>query len=360
MTQDRPGHQLLTVLLVEDEPAHAELVEESFADELPRARVHVVRSLAEARAAGPPGFDVVVSDLRLPDGSGTALLSDPGPTFPLVIMTSQGDERAAVDAIKAGALDYVVKSPSVFASMPHIAVGAAREWRQLVARRAAEGQLQHADRLIAVGRLASVVFHEIGTPLSVIRMHAQLLELDAEPVSEAAPLLMEQVDRISALVCDALAYARVRPTPGTSAFVPAEVERALRLLSVLLRRARVEVVREVAPARVAMEPGRLLQVLVNLGTNALHAMPDGGTLSVVASTDDGWVALEVRDTGVGIAPDDLPLLFTPFFTTKAEGAGTGLGLAVCRGLVEAVGGTVDVDSSPGGGARFCVRLPQAS
>jgi signal transduction histidine kinase len=112
------------------------------------------------------------------------------------------------------------------------------------------------------------------------------------------------------------------------------------------------------PAIVA-DAGQLEQVLVNLVVNAIHAMPDGGALTITTERAGDAVVLTVEDTGVGMSADVLSRAFMPFFTTKGVGEGTGLGLSVVHGIVTAHGGTIEADSEPGHGARFRVLLPMA-
>jgi two-component system cell cycle sensor histidine kinase/response regulator CckA len=136
------------ILLVEDEEAHAELVRRAFRSRAPSVHLTVAGSLEEAQALQakhPP--DLIIADLFLPDGRATELLPDKGVLngFPVVIMTSHGDEQIAVEAIKAGALDYVVKSPAIMADMPHIAQRALREWRHIVERKLADEALKESE-----------------------------------------------------------------------------------------------------------------------------------------------------------------------------------------------------------------------
>jgi signal transduction histidine kinase len=141
------------------------------------------------------------------------------------------------------------------------------------------------------------------------------------------------------------------------------IERVLdRTLLVLKHHAgfkRIEVERSFAselPA-IAIEEDAIVQVFVALIINALDAMPDGGRLGLATSATATEIRCEVRDTGGGIAAADLPRIFEPFYTTKPPGRGTGLGLSVCYGIMQAHGGRIEVDSVPGGGSRFTVVLP---
>jgi CheY-like chemotaxis protein len=123
---------------------------------------------------------------------------------------------------------------------------------------------------------------------------------------------------------------------------------------------RLTIERHDAPVIVHADPGQLEQVLMNLVVNARDAMPTGGKLMVRVGLQDSRALIEVRDTGIGMSPDIQARIFEPFFTTKERGKGTGLGLAMCYGIVHQAGGTIDVESAPGAGSTFRVLLPLAS
>jgi two-component sensor histidine kinase len=148
--------QAANILLIEDDPTHAELLRRAFAAEDPQVRVIVTENLTDAKAClAEQPIDLIITAWLLPDGRGTGLLPGHGkdPSLPVVLMSSRGSEQTAVEAIKAGALDYVVKSPVNLASMPHVARRALREWGHIVERRRAEEELrtyrEHLEELVA-------------------------------------------------------------------------------------------------------------------------------------------------------------------------------------------------------------------
>jgi signal transduction histidine kinase len=176
---------------------------------------------------------------------------------------------------------------------------------------------------------------------------------------ERASILAEQVRRVAKLLRTLLDLAR----RGDRASVPVDLARVLDdglgFFREKLRRRGIEVERDFARVPpVRGDADRLQQVFLNLFVNAADAMPGGGCLRVsLASPEPGVVEVRVRDTGEGIPEDVLPRVFDPFFTTKPRGQGTGLGLVVSRGIVLDHGGTIEVQSEPGGGAEFLIRLP---
>ncbi|MDE3029485.1 MAG: HAMP domain-containing histidine kinase, partial [Paracoccaceae bacterium] len=209
----------------------------------------------------------------------------------------------------------------------------------------------------------------INNPVTVIQgnldVARQILGADAAPVKTEFDLIDAQVYRITSIVAKLLQFARPGEFSGSAnQLSPCEVVAdCLVLTGHQLRQARVEVVREDSGARrVLMERTELQQVMINLIVNAVHAMPEGGTLRISChdadEEDHAGVAISVADTGRGIASDVVGRIFDPFFTTK-RAEGTGLGLSISRMLVTRIGGSIRVDSVEGQGATFTVWLPAA-
>ena len=220
--------------------------------------------------------------------------------------------------------------------------------------------LARTERLAVLGQIAGGVAHELRNPLGVIRNSVYYLRMvvpsDDDRVRKHLAMVDREVTAANRIVSDLLDFARVRSpevTPTDLAAVAREV------LERTPPPAGVEVVVREAPDApcAAVDPAQIHQVLGNLVTNAVQAMPDGGTLTIAVARDGGRAAISVTDTGAGVAPEHLPRLFQPLFTTNPRGIG--LGLAVARRLAEANGGTIEVWSEPGRGSRFSVRLPAA-
>jgi signal transduction histidine kinase len=231
----------------------------------------------------------------------------------------------------------------------------------------AEEALRRRDRLAAMGELASTVAHEVRNPLNAVGMTAQRLKreflgatpagaAEREELQDLLGIMTSETQRIDRIVQQFLEYARPpRLAPESvdlDALVGDVASRARSLAEA--RGVRVEV--EASGAGLAVvDPAQLRQALDNLVRNAVEATPEGGRVSLCARREGGGHAVEVRDTGRGIEPDHLPRIFDLYFTTKADG--TGVGLAVTQQIVTAHGGTIEVDSRPGGGTTMTVRLP---
>jgi signal transduction histidine kinase len=233
--------------------------------------------------------------------------------------------------------------------------------------RAMSEQLVRTEKLAAAGTLAAGVAHEVNNPLASISSLIQILQsrpLDREHEAETREMLrlaQTQIERITQVLRDMTDFARQRRPARAPLDVAEVLEASVRLASFDkdFKRLRLMTDFDSRAPRVSADPDQLQQVFLNLLLNARDAMPDGGELRLATSFDDHAraVVAEVSDTGHGVAPEHAGRLFDPFFTTKPAGAGTGLGLAVCYGIVTAHGGEIEVGPAAGGGTRVRVTLP---
>jgi signal transduction histidine kinase len=270
-------------------------------------------------------------------------------------------------------------------------------------RARATEQLRHADRLTTVGKLASGLAHELGTPLNVVSGRARLIadrEVDGPDVVDSARIVAEQADRMTALIRQLLDFARPRAPRPAPLNITTLAQRVCQLIATIARKANVKLVPPPSDdsLRLEADDGQLTQVLTNLVVNAIQAIDptgvdprptgsavgvptprdpaspigDRGTVAITArkveqapppyvggSSDPGqtWMAIEVRDTGPGMDKATRDRIFEPFFTTKQVGDGTGLGLSVSWGIVREHGGWIDVASELDKGSTFTVFLP---
>lgn len=238
-------------------------------------------------------------------------------------------------------------------------------------RRAEEGrvvlerQFRHAERLAAVGKVANIIAHEVGTPLHVIAGRSRHLGRslpEDDPRQDDVETIREQVGRITRTMKQVLQSSRAIPARREPVDLGQVVRDAAGIAGPEYAARSVELVVAIPPELPAIpaDADALAQVLLNLLTNALAATPTGGRVEVsgTAAVHDGrpGVALAVSDTGTGIESEHLNRIFDPFFSTKRSD-GTGLGLSICRDIVRAHDGTIDVESAPGAGACFTLWLP---
>ncbi|KXK01443.1 MAG: multi-sensor signal transduction histidine kinase [Acidobacteria bacterium OLB17] len=230
--------------------------------------------------------------------------------------------------------------------------------------------VSRAEKLAAVGRLAAGVVHEINNPLATVAACAEALEkrveegdfgsdLAAEDLREYLGLIKSETFRCKTITTGLLDFSRVRTGTREEMDVVDIVRSAANLISHQKRGNAIEITVEAGAeiARISGDGGQIQQAVIALATNAIDAMPNGGKLKFCVRQDPRRVIIEVSDTGIGIPTEDLPRIFEPFFTTKEVGKGTGLGLAVCYGIVSEHSGRISVRSSPSKGTTFTISLP---
>ena len=222
----------------------------------------------------------------------------------------------------------------------------------------AQEQLVRSQRLAAIGQLAGSVSHELRNPLSVLRSSSYYLRTqlpDADPkIAKHLNIIEQEIASANKIITDLLDFSRTKPPTLQHTYLNYIIEEALSRIEVPTTVTVKLELREGLPALKA-DTFQLEQVLGNLLTNAIQAMPEGGTLTVGTDRLDGRLIATVRDTGAGIRPENLEQVFEPLFTTKARGIG--LGLAVCKTLIENHGGTISVESAVGEGTTFTLSLP---
>ena len=241
-------------------------------------------------------------------------------------------------------------------------------------RIAAVEQLNHAERLSTIGKLASGLAHELGTPLNVVAGRAKMIadaEMKPSEVLDSAAVIRQQAERMTRLIRQLLDFARREPRTVRQEELKQPVDQAVHTLAPLASQHRIDIKTEVdgEPPRVRIDTAQIQQVLSNLIVNAIHAMPGGGQILVrygrrpaEPPADHGhppgtYAFVEVIDSGVGIPEEDFSRIFAPFYSTKGVGEGTGLGLWIAHGIIKEHGGWVTVNSSVGAGSTFSIYLP---
>jgi PAS domain S-box-containing protein len=249
-----------------------------------------------------------------------------------------------------------------------------RDLREIVALErevADQARILHQDKMMSLGRLAASVVHEINNPLSGILNYLRLMQrilakgpLDAgrqARFGDHLELVERETDRCARIVSNLLTFSRKTPPSREQIDFADLIERCVMLSRHKLELHNIVVGHSVADnlPPVLGDANQLHQCIINLIFNAIDAMPDGGNLdlSVAPGPDASGAVIAVKDTGIGIAAADRDRIFEPFFTTKDKGYGVGLGLSTVYGIMESHGGSVDVESVPGRGTTFFLRLP---
>ena len=234
-------------------------------------------------------------------------------------------------------------------------------WQLAQYERDLRDQLIQAEKLATIGVLASGIAHEINNPLFGITGLSERLEHETRPevVKEYVHDIMEMSRRIAAIVKDLNAYAH-KSSPGDLSDIDVNhiIEEAMKMARRACVLDEVKIQMDFSPLPpIRGNPDELLQVFVNLVTNAVQAMQGEGTLKASTSTVNGSIRATISDSGPGIPPELHGKIFDPFFTTKEQGKGTGLGLHIVRDIINRLGGRVSVASAPGKGASFTLDLP---
>lgn len=227
----------------------------------------------------------------------------------------------------------------------------------------AHQELLRSERMASVGHLAAGMAHEIGNPLGAVIGYLEILRGDLVPGPEKdlAERALTETGRIDRLVRDLLDYAAPSPT-DTELIDPAVVLREARDILVQQGAFAALSLTDELPSQLpktSIAGHKLLQVFVNLLLNARDACGSGGTIGIAGGSEPGWVWLSISDTGAGMSREIASHIFDPFYTTKAPGSGRGLGLSVCHRVVSEAGGVIAVQSEPGRGSSFTVRLKEA-
>jgi len=257
-----------------------------------------------------------------------------------------------------------------------IAEANARLASETEAKLAALERMRHAERLASVGRFASGIAHELGTPLNVVSARAKMIGSDLQQspqVRAHARVIGEQAARMTDMIRQLLDLSRRRSTRMGAVNVAQCVRTATEMLSPVAsaRQVAIDVEAPTSPLVVRLDPGEAQQVLTNVVLNAVQASHEGGQVrvrveelhaappSMRGGPEGRYVRVLIADQGEGIAPEDLPHVFEPFFTTKGPGEGTGLGLAIAEGIVQDAGGWIEVRSERGRGTEMAIHLPPA-
>jgi len=325
-------------LLVEDNSSHAELIADELEPALPGWTLDVAPTLADARRllAGRT-YDLLVFDFRLPDGDGIELLRevrDAGVDAPTVFVTTASSAKLAVDAMKLGADDYIVKEEGYLAVLPYLVQEVLKRRQLARERQLLEERLQRAERAASLGYLASGLAHHINNPLATIRTFLQLLPTnvdDPEFRTKYLEMALAESERIRDLVRDIMRAATV-PQQGSEVQRVADViERAESAVAGAMQVKGVVCTKELPASLPAVQVhGEAATCLVlSLLQNAVRFSPEGGTIEIVGRVDPAAqrLVVTVRDHGPGVAPEDREKIFEPFFTTAVDGLGMGLFVA---------------------------------
>ncbi len=338
--------------------------------------------------------DVVLLDLNLGDSRGMDTLEEVHrrwPHLPLLVNTGAYEDDVGLEAITRGAQDYLVKgryksyalSKALYYAVERMRT--ARELQEAYHRlKETQAQLIQAEKMAGVGGVASGIAHEVRNPLATILYGIEFLKMKMGEADAQVELTLATMHKAATnantIIQDLLDFAALSDLKKAETDLEDLIQGALLLTRPLCEKRRVVVMLRLDPGlpRVSVDRNRIEQVLVDVILNAVHAMPDGGVLTlenslypaippemegtacsgVQPSPTGPFVVLDVLDTGRGVSSDDLPKVFDPFFTTRRGDGGVGLGLAVARTILRNHGGSIDLKNREDGpGARVRIVLP---
>ena len=326
--------------------------------------------------------DVVVMDVKMPGMSGIDALHRIRQRYletEVILLTGHAATQDGVEGIKSGAFDYLTKPVEFDHLLGKIVQAYGKILGEKQKKEAAEykarieQQMIATERLAALGTLAAGVAHEINNPLAIINESAGYLisllqkqELADMPRKAAFEKALQKIGNSvqRARVITHQLLGQVRKSESILAEVDV-VELVAETIQLVHKEAKDKAVEVALQAADGLKPiwvdaNQVRQILINLLSNAIHATSEQGCVSILVESFAEGISIAVSDTGTGIPKENIEKIFDPFFSTKAPGEGTGLGLFVTREIVEKFGGTLTVDSHVGHGTRFTVQIPDQS
>jgi len=255
-------------------------------------------------------------------------------------------------AILANQLSVAIENARLFESEKEAYYQLAKAQRQLV----------ETEKLAALGQLSARVAHEVNNPLGIMKNYLEIISQNAGSFGKLdnyVGILREEVNRIAAIVRQLLDFYHPRSVEKSEVNLSNVIDELIVLVSVQMESNQIELKKNYPPDMpcVWASSEQLKQVFLNLIMNSRDFMPDGGEIIITGREENGSVVLDFADSGTGIEEKELSKVFDPFYTTKKDGTGTGLGLSVCYGIVQNHGGSISVKNRPEGGAQFTVSLP---
>ncbi|MCM8778856.1 MAG: response regulator [Candidatus Omnitrophica bacterium] len=324
-------------------------------------------------------FDLLLLDVRLKGTQGTELISafkEIRPEMAVIIITGYPSLDSAIEGARLGISDYLLKPismESLKASIQNALIRKEKEEQreQLVKKLEEAGRrisqleatLGQATKLASLGKIGPAMFHEVKNILSIINVSAYYLKKNIEAkdpkVKKHLEIVEKEIEHAHQIIMGLLDLSRGLPEKLVPCDINQLIEETISLLNHELELKGIKIVKDYGSEipLLFLEPNELKQVFINIMLNAQDAMSRGGELRIVTEKENGFLSLRFSDTGCGIKRADLEKIFTPFFTTKKESGGMGLGLVVSQEIVKKYGGIISVESEENKGSTFTIRLP---
>ncbi len=326
---------------------------------------------------------IVITDIRMPGMNGIQVLEAVkklSANIEVIVCTAFAEMELAIQALQLDASDLITKP--IGDQALQLSIGRAKQryisrkklqdYAKFLEKQAADqAQILHQDKMMSLGRLAASVVHEINNPLSgilnYIRLMSRILQKGRlkgdtpEKFKQYLELVETEIERCSQIVSNLLAFSRKSSPSFAPVHIHKLMDRCISLSRHKLELQNINLTSHIQQDLPSVEGdfNQLQQCVINLIFNAMDAMSNGGEININGSVDSEkpWLVIAVEDTGTGISEEDLPDIFEPFYTTKKEGYGVGLGLSTVYGIMEQHNGSVEVQSRPGVGTTFLLKLP---
>ena len=377
----------IRILLIEDNPDHILLTKRILQRADNSYQLDCVTDAKEGlNRILQRDYAVILCDYRMPGLSALDILKEiriKGKDLPFIVVTVFGDIKAAVDLMKEGAYDYILKDPSYEDTLPLVIKRSIERYKMKKEKQKAEEALEEAyhnlkstqeqlvqsGKMAAMGQLASGISHELNQPLTGIKGFAQAALMDLnENNSLRGDLdkIIEQADRMDRIIKNVRFFAKKSEFKLEEIDINKPIEDSLSFLTQQLKVHNIQLNISLGKKlpKIKGDVNQLVQVFLNLITNARDAIdslkePKGGkiTIETALSKDKKNIEVIFKDTGYGIPKKDLENVFNPFFTTKSPGGGIGLGLSIVYRIIEAHQGKIEVSSMEGKWTRFRIMLP---
>jgi len=325
-------------------------------------------------------IDVIVSDIRMPGMDGIDLLGEVKRRYPkteVILLTGHATSQDGVLGIKEGAFDYLSKPIELDHMVSKIRQAFDKILRDEEKKRETEFRINMEQQMIATKRLASLgtlaagVAHEINNPLAIINESTGWMKLILEK-KELADMprkadfkmalgkINNAVERARIITHQLLGIVRKDNAVLSEVNVRDFLDEILQMADVGVKSKDIKIIKHIDDTltTVWIDPHQVRQILINLVTNAVHATPGEGKIFIAIEDSGEDIFFIIKDTGEGIPKENLEKIFEPFFTTKSPGNGTGLGLFIIKGIIEKLGGEIDVASRIGVGTTFCITFPK--
>lgn len=319
-------------------------------------------------------FDIVILDLNLPDHQGTTTIKKLNEFYPqaaIVINTGAYEAELGIDALQYGAQDFLVKGKYngyTLIKVLHYAVKRkeleTRLIKALEQLRETQGHLIQAEKMKVVGALASGVAHEVKNPLAAVKYGVQYLReqlhTDDEKIKTVIENINESADRANIIITDLLDYSGLSEMKMKKNNLNDCVVKGLALVNHEIEKKEIVLTQKFHNQLpdITIDHYRIEQVIINILLNAIHAVERKGEITVETLVNGNQcVCLKVKDTGNGIRVQDMDKIFDPFFTTRRAKGGVGLGLSVCKNIMDTHNAVIEINNHPNGGAEARLVFP---